>query len=550
MRKQQFLLVLIFASFTLAALNYNSVITMSAASNYQQSNLAASDTFVMNQVVSLNQAVINGNLLVVAVSAYSSGTADIAAVTDSAGNKYLKAVANPATPAGKHAVSIWYAPNVTGGANFTITATSANEPAYITIAAHEYSGIETGGPLDQVRGASGTGTLASTGPTPATSQAEELIFGAFLHQEAGVVDASAGPGFTMLQSQTKGTIEPLVTLEQFVQAQNGFGASLNWASPATWNGVVATFKLKSTTTNPPPTPTVQITTPPGTTTDPPPTPPPPPTPTPPGPGNTYTQASFPVGLGGSDNIPHQLVRTRDDRVYIFGYLGQRSPIIKAYWTTGTGLPSSNSSWNSSQVMEGELAISVDTVYDGESTIHVLMNTNAGNIKDYVFDISTNTFKPPFIISRGNPTIPGDYVGTSGLSGMIDLKKVVHLAYWSRDNHISYRAFSYEPARGSFTMQGNPIQLDTAGSANHPALAISPVDGSITVAWISEANNTPKILARSKSGGSWGAVETVSAATPWTSTSAGVNIDQGPSLIIDNKGARHLAYIENYDSTRD
>jgi hypothetical protein len=78
-----------------------------------------------------------------------------------------------------------------------------------------------------------------------------------------------------------------------------------------------------------------------------------------------------------------------------------------------------------------------------------------------------------------------------------------------------------------------------------------MDNSLTVAWVSEATTPKKILARTRSSnGVWGNVETVSAAPVWTSTYFGINIDQGPSLIISSEGIRHLAYIEDYDNTGD
>jgi hypothetical protein len=266
---------------------------------------------------------------------------------------------------------------------------------------------------------------------------------------------------------------------------------------------------------------------------------------------TYNFTSFPVGPGGSDNIPHQLIRTRDDRVYIFGYQGERNATIKAYWTTTPGLPTSTTGWSSTQVAEGELALSVNPIYDGDNTIHVLINTNAGNFKDYVFNISTNAFKAPYLIASGNPTVAGDYLGSSGLSGMIDTSQNLQLAYWSAHNHIVYRSLGYNPNTNVFSTLSGPTQLDTAGSSNHPALAISPLDNSITVAWVSQSGS-PKILSRTRTAGgpNWGAIETPSTAIPWTSTSGGINIDQGPSLVIDAAGTKHLAYIENYDSTGD
>src|SRR5947208_7411307 len=67
--------------------------------------------------------------------------------------------------------------------------------------------------------------------------------------------------------------------------------------------------------------------------------------------------------------------------------------------------------------------------------------------------------------------------------------------------------------------------------------------------LSEFTNPAKILARSRTAaGVWGNEETVSNASVWFSTNFGINVDQGPSLVIDSAGTKHLSYIQNYDST--
>ncbi len=122
-------------------------------------------------------------------------------------------------------------------------------------------------------------------------------------------------------------------------------------------------------------------------------------------------------------------------------------------------------------------------------------------------------------------------------------------------HDPRRHGSPRPGPGEAPLAGGATQVDTAGKANHPALAVSPLDNSLTVAWVSEANAPQgKILTRARSrDGTWGTIETASTADVWTSTSAGINIDQGPSLIIGSNGVthtKHLAYIQDTDGTGD
>ena len=260
-------------------------------------------------------------------------------------------------------------------------------------------------------------------------------------------------------------------------------------------------------------------------------------------------AFFAVGPGGDDVIPHQIVRTGDDRLYLFAS-AQYSSTIRVYWTKAAGLPVNAAAFGSTQITESGLPLSLDAVYDGGHIVHVLVNTrNTGLLKDYVFDTANNTFKPVHTLASDSHTLSGDYVGTSGVSGMVDLNGALHVAYWTSGNHIVHMAYTYNSSTNALTQVGSATQVDAAGSANHPAVAVSPADNSLTVAWVSGATNPSTILARTRtSAGVWGNVETVSTAPVWTSTNFGINIDQGPSLVVGTDGVKHLAYIEDFDST--
>jgi len=266
------------------------------------------------------------------------------------------------------------------------------------------------------------------------------------------------------------------------------------------------------------------------------------------PGASNTTA-FSVGSGWADVIPHQIVRTVDDRVYFFGPLGDTSSILQARWTTAPGLPTKGGDFGgSAQINNGSYIFSTAAVYDGAHTIHVLTNGQDGSILDRPFDTSTNQFKSAKVLDTSGGVVSGYYIGTSGISGMMDSSAVIHIAYWSSSSHIVYRAYTYNVSQDILAQVDGPTQLDTNGSANHPSLAVSPIDGSVTVAWVSQSSNPAQILARTKRSGSWGGVETVSGSPVWMSTDSGINIDQGPSLIMGPDGTRFLAYIENWRVT--
>ncbi len=254
-----------------------------------------------------------------------------------------------------------------------------------------------------------------------------------------------------------------------------------------------------------------------------------------------------VGSGGSDVIPHQLVRTAGDRLYFFGFGGDFSATLEAYWTTAAGLPNDGAAFSGhTTLIYSANIISVSPVYDGASVIHVITNSTDGLLKDTPFDTSTNSFMPSKTLDTGLVT-GNTYVGTSGVSGTFDESGNLNVAYWSGGNHILYRAFTYNLSTDTLELVSGPTQIDTSGNSNHPNIAVSPLDNSLTVAWVSQATTPARILTRTYLGGTWGSIQVASTSPVWTSTNNGINIDQGPALVVDPLGTKYLTYIENFRS---
>src|SRR4029079_5093805 len=135
---------------------------------------------------------------------------------------------------------------------------------------------------------------------------------------------------------------------------------------------------------------------------------------------------------------------------------------------------------------------------------------------------------------------GDYIGTSGISSMIDQAGILHIAYWRAAHQIVHMSFT--PSGGGIRgVASAAVRVDTSGSARHPSLAVSPVDNSVTIAWVSLATAPRRILARVRNASrEWGTDQKVSSSSVavWTSTAAGIDIDQGPSLLVTTDGVKH------------
>jgi hypothetical protein len=234
---------------------------------------------------------------------------------------------------------------------------------------------------------------------------------------------------------------------------------------------------------------------------------------------------FSIGSGFTDSIPHQIVRTNGDKVYAFApvvYSGS----IHAYWSPTAGLPSAFTGTTS--IGTGANVLALDAPYDGVNVIHVLALLNNGSLRDYPFDTTANTFGAYTTLATNAQTISGDYEGSVGVSAAYDLNGTLQIVYVNNANHIVYL--------------NTGTQLDSAVS-QHPVLAVSPLDNSVTVAWLQ--TNDHSIRARTLSGGVWGSVELVNSAPAFASASGGASIDQSPSLVIDASGVKRLAYIEDW-----
>jgi len=270
-------------------------------------------------------------------------------------------------------------------------------------------------------------------------------------------------------------------------------------------------------------------------------------------GSASSAAHFGVAAGVTDVVPHQLIRTAADLAYVFASRQPFTNTLVAYWTANAGLPNGTSDFNrSAQATLSGVPISVSPAYNGGSVVHVLANLQNGRLVDVPFDLAANTFGTEQVIATDAATVSGDYIGTSGVSSMVDQSGALHVAYWNSANQIVHTSFTSNGS-GRLVQASSPVRVDTAGSAHHPSLAVSPFDNSVTVAWVSLATTPRRILARVRSAsGSWGTVQNVSntSVDVWTSTSAGIDIDQGPSVVITADGVKHVSYIENFDATGD
>jgi hypothetical protein len=183
---------------------------------------------------SSNQA---GNLIIAFVR--MSTNWETVTVTDSAGNVYADAVSQGQTVDG-HQVHLFYAKNIAGAAANTVSALFSGTNNHPFLAIYEYSGLNTANPLDKTAQGQGSSSVANSGMTAVTSNANELVFAAAGLPASYTGTATAGTGYAMLQQDTGAS---RAANEVATASSTASFAAIFGLSPSTnWSAIVATFK--------------------------------------------------------------------------------------------------------------------------------------------------------------------------------------------------------------------------------------------------------------------------------------------------------------------
>jgi chitodextrinase len=133
-----------------------------------------------------------GNLNV-AIVGWNDTTAQVATVTDTKGNVYVRAV-GPTVRTGALSQSIYYAKNIaaaTAGSN-QITVTFSPAASFPDIRVLEYSGIDPVSPVDVTATGTGSSATSTTGAVTTTSAVDVLVAGNMV----STWNIAAGSGFT------------------------------------------------------------------------------------------------------------------------------------------------------------------------------------------------------------------------------------------------------------------------------------------------------------------------------------------------------------------
>jgi len=191
-----------------------------------------------------------GDTLLVGVE--TNNDVAISSITDTQGNTYVRDAAFAGAP---NRLSIWRASNITGGAVPVVTINFvAKETATAVVA--EYNGIASVSPFDQTASNNQFGATSYTsGTTPATTQATELVFGVHMNRSTNLGTWTPAGGFTTVLEQDNATSKHQFQVQdQFVTTTGAFASTGTHSTAVTITSLVATYKVGAAAVAPPPPP--------------------------------------------------------------------------------------------------------------------------------------------------------------------------------------------------------------------------------------------------------------------------------------------------------
>jgi len=166
-------------------------------------------------------------------------------ITDSKGNTYnaspgITGDVTQAQTTDLHQAYIFSADNCAAGPT-TVTTAISGAATTIRVCIAEYSGIATSGALDKTASAQADASSApSSGATAATTQADELVFGASSSSDNQTY--TAGSGYTRRASTPSNAGTARMSIEDKIVAVTG-AQTADWSTGSTnWTALVATYK--------------------------------------------------------------------------------------------------------------------------------------------------------------------------------------------------------------------------------------------------------------------------------------------------------------------
>jgi hypothetical protein len=248
-----------------------------------------------------------------------------------------------------------------------------------------------------------------------------------------------------------------------------------------------------------------------------------------------------VGPGVVDASVRQVVRTAGGRVYIFAAddTAQKQDsgpgVIRAWKANRTGIPTAFAEMdggNRPSATGVSVLGSPDVRLNSSGLVQLLyIRESTRELVYQTFSTASDTWGTAEIVATG-VTAPGDFHAfrraQTANALILDDDDVPHVVY-TAGSSVLYR----NRIGGSWSAA---TTVATGSSPIHPQLAAEP-NGDIHLAWLEQASGNPTIRYAKRTAGTWGAAETVAAGVL-----SNDNLDQGPSIILNESGTPYVLYM--------
>jgi hypothetical protein len=198
--------------------------------------VASGESNTTSLAVSFTNPVTAGNLLVYCLNKFP-GADDT--ITDNR-NTVVNDRAEIETT--DNAAAVWRVANAAAGTT-TVTATGGGSGARLLIIA-EYDQIATVAPIDRTAGGSAFGATLTSGPTVATTQADELVIGFGACGNSAASPLTAGSGYTLRLSVASAQNKVNGLEDKIVSATGAQTATFTAASSSNYVCICVTYKIQ------------------------------------------------------------------------------------------------------------------------------------------------------------------------------------------------------------------------------------------------------------------------------------------------------------------
>jgi chitodextrinase len=246
-----------------------------------------------------------------------------------------------------------------------------------------------------------------------------------------------------------------------------------------------------------------------------------------------------AGPGFVDASTREVVRTSDDRVYLFvaddtaERTGSGPGVIHAYRADQTGIPTSFTEVDSAHKPTATGSTHVlgapDVRLDRSGIVHLAyVNDTNRNVVYQTFSTLTNNWGPTQILGTNGAVITSAILREGNVALVLDASDAPRVVY-STGSALVYRS----DAGGSWSA----AQTVATGSPIHPQLAADAA-GALYLSWLQDGTSPSIHYRQLPSGGAWSADEAVATSDVLNNS----NSDQGPSIVVTSSGVPYILYV--------